>query len=46
MQALMTFAAERLQCAEPKLHGLAVVILDVVDDLGRYGAAFGTAGLT
>jgi hypothetical protein len=40
----MTFAAERLQCAEPKLHGIAMMILDVVDDVCRYGAAFSPAG--
>jgi hypothetical protein len=46
MQAFMAFAAERLQCAEPKLHGIAVVILNMVDDVGWDGVAFGPAGFT
>ena len=41
----MAFAAERLQCAKPKLHGIAVVLVDVVDDVSRDDEALCPAGL-
>jgi hypothetical protein len=40
MQLFMVFAAKGLQYAEPKLHRIAVVILDVMDDVGGHGATF------
>ena len=43
MKLFMVLAAKRLQCAKPELHRIAVVILDVVHDVGRYGATFGFA---
>jgi hypothetical protein len=42
----MMHAAEGLQCAAPKLHRIAIVIFDVVHDVGRHGTTFGFADLT
>jgi len=45
MQAFMVHAAEGLQLAEPELFDVAVMVFDVVDDVGYDGAAFGGAEL-
>jgi len=46
MQPFMVHAAKGLQCAEPELERIAVVIFDVMDDVGGHGATFGFADLT
>jgi hypothetical protein len=44
MQSLVTSATQALQFAKPKLHGIAVVLVDVVDDVSRDDEALCPAG--